>query len=225
MPRKKGSAPTPEQKARYKAAKQLVIAQWTPEQHAAHLAKRRIYSKSLTGEQLERKRALNKRSQKRCRANNPAPFNARARRAYRSRSPEKIADDKQKQQLARESWTPEQREYHRKWRDRLSPEKKLELRHQRRLWTVRTNYGLTAEQYTELMQSQSGVCAICRTATVKSLAVDHDHITGIVRGLLCSSCNNGLGRFKDSPENLQRAADYLVRTRPTASASTSADST
>jgi hypothetical protein len=60
---------------------------------------------------------------------------------------------------------------------------------------------------------QGWVCAICGnpTATGHRLAVDHDHTTHRVRGLLCESCNNGLGRFKDSPELLRLAALYLER--------------
>lgn len=73
------------------------------------------------------------------------------------------------------------------------------------------NYGLTREQYDAMLEAQGGTCAICRnppTAT-RMLDVDHCHGTQKVRGLLCTSCNNGLGRFKDNPELLKRAAIYL----------------
>lgn len=72
--------------------------------------------------------------------------------------------------------------------------------------------------FTFMRTAQKNVCAICLKpervklhGTVKSLAVDHDHKTGQVRGLLCSSCNLGLGRFHDSITNLERAAEYLRR--------------
>lgn len=66
-------------------------------------------------------------------------------------------------------------------------------------------YGLTVEQYVAL---GSG-CGIC--STDKDLVVDHDHATEAVRGLLCSKCNKGLGWFRDHPELLRKAAEYLER--------------
>lgn len=74
-------------------------------------------------------------------------------------------------------------------------------------------YGITAEEYGLLYEAQGRRCAICRRATgaVRRLAVDHDHKTGKVRGLLCKPCNRyGLGMFaRDNPEIFDRAADYL----------------
>lgn len=76
------------------------------------------------------------------------------------------------------------------------------------------NYGLTSAQFSEMSESQGGVCAICglppegdRHSAV--LHVDHDHATGMVRKLLCWHCNAMLGIAKDSPEILRIAANYL----------------
>lgn len=76
-------------------------------------------------------------------------------------------------------------------------------------------YGLTPEQYAEMLEEQGGVCAICGTDEWPGKGnrphVDHDHSTGRVRGILCSHCNHGLGKFRDDPERLRAAAEYLER--------------
>jgi len=75
-------------------------------------------------------------------------------------------------------------------------------------------YGITAEQYWAIYELQGGRCYICRRATGarKRLSVDHCHVTGFVRGLLCSPCNkNVLGHLRDDREALIRAVDYLDR--------------
>jgi hypothetical protein len=61
--------------------------------------------------------------------------------------------------------------------------------------------------YVELFEKQNGLCAICQQE--KPLVPDHKHGTTEIRGLLCSSCNTGLGKLGDSIEGLQRALDYL----------------
>lgn len=73
---------------------------------------------------------------------------------------------------------------------------------------LRREYGLTLEQYLEMLADQGGACAICGTAMACPY-VDHDHETGAVRGLLCLNCNTGLGQFKDSENVLEAAAAYL----------------
>ena len=84
---------------------------------------------------------------------------------------------------------------------------------QQREWQLRANYGITHSDYEEILLSQGGVCAICdQLPTTKDkdrLHVDHDHVTGEIRGLLCSSCNVALGLFADDSERLREAAAYL----------------
>jgi len=72
-------------------------------------------------------------------------------------------------------------------------------------------YGLAPEAYDLMLAEQGGVCAICRGPEVRTFHVDHDHLTGRVRGILCASCNHVLGRMKDDPALLRAAAAYLER--------------
>jgi hypothetical protein len=83
---------------------------------------------------------------------------------------------------------------------------------------LRSRYSLTIDDYEEMHTAQGGVCALCtgrqtmvdrKTGAPRALAVDHDHQTGAVRGLLCGQCNVGLGMFKDNPDLLEKAAGYL----------------
>lgn len=78
-------------------------------------------------------------------------------------------------------------------------------------------YGLTEESFKALLVKQGGGCAICGSADSRQkgmhangrLVIDHDHATGIVRGLLCAPCNLTLGHSNDNPERLEKAAQYL----------------
>lgn len=73
-------------------------------------------------------------------------------------------------------------------------------------------FGITHDQYDQMLVEQGGCCAICHTEQSqdgKSFAVDHDHVTLKVRGLLCLNCNVTLGKMADSPELLRCAARYL----------------
>lgn len=84
----------------------------------------------------------------------------------------------------------------------------------------KTLYRLPPDRYAEMLASQGGVCAICKRAgdTRFGLSVDHDHgccpdaagsCGQCIRGLVCTACNHGLGKFRDSPELLRAAAAYL----------------
>lgn len=83
-----------------------------------------------------------------------------------------------------------------------------------RYW-LRQRYGISPNDYDQMLKQQGGVCAICdqpesrrHRGKLTSLAVDHDHHTGRVRGLLCSKCNMKLGALVDDPGWLQRAIEY-----------------
>lgn len=116
----------------------------------------------------------------------------------------------QRSAKARERYrtTPEVRERKRRAAASRSPD--------RRRQHLVTTYGITPEQYDELLAAQGGMCmcAICDATPEqngKALAVDHCHETGQVRGLLCSPHNQAIGIFGDNLAGVQRAADYLAR--------------
>lgn len=78
---------------------------------------------------------------------------------------------------------------------------------------LRSKYGITAAEYAKRLDQQHGCCAICKASAEslgQTLAVDHDHETGAVRGLLCAECNRMLGCAKDRPEVLRAGAEYLI---------------
>lgn len=79
-------------------------------------------------------------------------------------------------------------------------------------------YGMTLAEYSALVDAQGNLCLICEEEPPNSdrygLVVDHDHGTGVIRGLLCNRCNLGVGLFDDDPEKLKKAIKYLVAARP-----------
>jgi len=74
---------------------------------------------------------------------------------------------------------------------------------------LRHRYGITLEQYHDMLHKQGGACAICGADEL--LHVDHNHTSKDVRGLLCRSCNLGLGNFRDNPAFLSAAIHYLTQ--------------
>jgi hypothetical protein len=79
---------------------------------------------------------------------------------------------------------------------------------------LRKKYGISWAEYQALFARQGGLCAICGTDKPGGrglMAVDHDHKTGQIRGLLCNLCNRGLGQFRDNAKTLRNAAEYLEK--------------
>jgi uncharacterized Zn finger protein (UPF0148 family) len=114
------------------------------------------------------------------------------------------------------------REYSKRWREANKETLKANQkewrartrerdREKRKAWALYQEYGMSLADFWALHTAQEGACAICqkRPTDPFTLHVDHCHETGKIRGLLCSPCNTGLGRFKDDPERLMKAARYL----------------
>ena len=92
----------------------------------------------------------------------------------------------------------------RKWR-KENPEKNLSSK-------LKSKFGITLEEYKEMFRKQNGCCACCgkhQLELTKTLNVDHDHSTDIVRGLLCWECNVGIGKLGDNLEGVMKAIKYL----------------
>lgn len=106
-----------------------------------------------------------------------------------------------------------QREYNkRKWSENKelgqSRNRKSYLKQRPKI--LRDKYGISLDDYEQMFNKQNGVCAICGIKREK-LCIDHDHSTGIIRGLLCNKCNFALGLVDDNKETLQKMIEYISK--------------
>lgn len=133
--------------------------------------------------------------------------------------------DKDKYERSKPASLARQKKYRTKHKDReklrhkkYNTEHREKVRQQQRNWVLLRKYGMTVDDYNKLQIKQQGKCAICGCSDygktgAKSFAVDHNHGTGKVRGLLCFRCNAALGNFEDNPELLRSALAYLEKHR------------
>lgn len=87
----------------------------------------------------------------------------------------------------------------------------------RRSEHLKKRFGITIDDYDEMLVAQDGRCAICSgppSGRYKRFHVDHDHVTDEIRALLCHHCNVALGLAEDDPRLLRAMADYLERHQP-----------
>jgi hypothetical protein len=113
-----------------------------------------------------------------------------------------LAQKKRHRERYKESLIQKKKEY------RELNKEKLKI-HNRR-WHLKYLYGITLEAYDEMLEKQKNSCAICREITNEPLYIDHCHNSGKIRGLLCNKCNLGVGHFKDNPELMIRASQYIL---------------
>lgn len=94
----------------------------------------------------------------------------------------------------------------------LPPTAEWTQKRRERDWKRRNILMFSVAQYHQKVLEQNGVCEICKQLTDGiSLAVDHDHSTGQIRGLLCANCNQALGKIKDSTDTARNMAKYLEK--------------
>lgn len=155
----------------------------------------------------ERERRRKLEWQRKSHAENPEKRNASQRRRYQTNKA-----TRERSLSKAKAWIKANRDrvnaYTREWNAR-NPDKVKARNWKQKL----RRYGLTQEQYDALMDRQGGMCAICSCGFSDSVRrrinVDHCHRSGRVRGLLCNSCNLGLGLFAELATVLGRAAEYL----------------
>lgn len=114
-------------------------------------------------------------------------------RAYKQRHPEKFTA-----------------EYRREGRKKYAEKHREKIREFHKHYSRLRNYGLTPEAYDQMLKSQDGACAVCSKTLGTRPHVDHDHVTGKVRGILCARCNSGLGHIDRREEWLKKAQAYLA---------------
>ena len=138
-------------------------------------------------------------------------------REYRKNNPEKwdkTPEQNEMRNAARRKKYAEDKEYRNKQREKAKEygKRNPHIKFAQRL----KQYGITPDDYIQMLGNQNGECAICGSpdsGCIKKerLHVDHCHTTGKVRGLLCTNCNQAIGKFKDSPELLRLAAMYIEK--------------
>lgn len=118
-----------------------------------------------------------------------------------------IKDSKNKNGL--HSWCRDCRSHQRRQRYAENDQDDIDRLRRKHLWRT---YGLTLEQFDEMLYSQLGRCKACHEPFLRhrDIHVDHCHATRQVRGLLCNDCNTALGLVKESVERTQALADYIT---------------
>jgi|10_taG_2_1085330.scaffolds.fasta_scaffold08177_3 hypothetical protein len=143
--------------------------------------------------------------------------NKEAIKEYREKNKEQIAaqqkeyNEKNKEQIA-----AQQKEYYEKNKEQIAAQRKEyneKNKEQKAAYWREKKYGLSSEDYKNMLDEQNDKCKICLTSftilDTKHIHVDHCHTTNKIRGILCGMCNLGLGHFKDDIQKLTKAINYL----------------
>ena len=137
------------------------------------------------------------------------------KKQYRLENGQKINEKNKKYRLENEEEISEKNKKYRLENNEKIKQYRLENKDRKKENTLKRKYGLTLEDYIKMLQEQNGSCAICFVKAEeqknKVLVVDHNHLTGEVRSLLCSQCNVAIGLLKENQEVILRAAEYLKK--------------
>jgi hypothetical protein len=153
----------------------------------------------ISQEKFEEKKSNGRAYQRKLRSQNKEHFRQREKE-YRIKNKDKISEyrrrDKKKNKERYDA-------YKKQWR-KNNPDSSRNTQ-------LKKCFGITLCDYNQMLESQNGVCKICKQkcSSGKNLAVDHCHKTGIVRGLLCGNCNKALGLFQESSEIVKMASEYI----------------
>ena len=139
-------------------------------------------------------------------------------RKYRLANKEKVLETERKYGEAKKEVI---RGYSKQWRTENKEAIKQKTKADRltnkeryKTYDLKKSYGITSQDYNKMLEEQNNCCKICGFEYIppaKYLCVDHNHTTGVIRGLLCDKCNRGLGHFNDNQELLVKAIEYLAR--------------
>jgi recombination endonuclease VII len=86
-----------------------------------------------------------------------------------------------------------------------------EYRANQQMGVLTSKYGITRDDFAAMLEQQHNACGICERPFTRKPCVDHCHVTGLVRGLLCGGCNSGIGHLQDNPVFAHKAGAYLER--------------
>ena len=137
----------------------------------------------------------------------PKEIKSAKKREFRLKNLEKI-------KAYNRTWNENHREHNRKinkfWYENFW---KKGIKKPRLSTSIKKVWDITLEQYNEILDSQNGVCAICKEKPIegKNLFIDHNHETGKVRGLLCNHCNLGIGNLKENEYIFLESIKYLKK--------------
>lgn len=174
----------------------------------------------------EEKKKAAREWQRRYRKEHPEKVKATSRKTYEKHRNKRIKENREyalrnieKTRLDKLEWQRRNKdkviEYRKSFKERF-PDRAKET-------DLKKNYGITLEAYTLILKEQNGVCAICKkpettkhnnSDKTRALAVDHDHKTGKVRGLLCGRCNQAIGLLDDNEERMALAILYIQKHKP-----------
>jgi len=143
----------------------------------------------------------------------------RTTRAYSAANKDKISERKKAYHIAnREELQKYWREYYSKNKDRMNESSRLYHslnKEKAQNYSLTKLYGITLVERDLMLKGQGGCCTICsipeQEASRGRLHVDHNHTTGLVRGLLCHACNTAIGLLRDSPDITMKATEYLIK--------------